>query len=294
MAARIRILATLFLSIPAFATPTPAQTYLGPTPYLSKSDSPLRLTKAALDDLEDGVLDIPGVSFDHGAVYGPAGNCDSVDADDGAIDGSGTAGHSFFYGAGATGIKFKFDDAVIGSFPTSAGIVWTDGGAFCNVNFEAFDAGGASLGVFGPFAIADGGNAGTTAEDRFFGIAHRQGISAIKMSNTSGGIEVDHVQYSVGALSLEANDTTLSANDSLTLTVASGQASAPAMMVALGVNGAPIFIPIYSSTFDGAGELALSTTVPSGLAGITLDLVGLGIVASGKPKFSNEVQLVFN
>jgi hypothetical protein len=42
------------------------------------------------------------------------------------------------------------------------------------------------------------------------------------------------------------------------------------------------------------GELALSTTVPSGLAGITLDLVGLGIVASGKPRFSNEVELVFN
>jgi len=59
-------------------------------------------------------------------------------------------------------------------------------------------------------------------------------------------------------------------NDTLTLTVAGGQPSRPAMMV------------------------ALSATVPSGLAGIALDLVGLGIVASGKPRFSNEVELTFN
>jgi hypothetical protein len=271
-----------------------AQTYLGPTPYLSKNDSPLQLTKPALDDLEDGTLDIPGVSANHGAVYGPAGNCDSVDADDGSIDGSGTAGHSFYYSAGTTGITFSFDPTVIGSFPTSAGVVWTDGAANTSVYFEAFDANGASLGQIGPYAIADGSTSGQTAEDRFFGIAYRGGISAIKIKNAAGGIEVDHVQYSVGALSLEANDTTLSANDPLTLTVAGGLPSQPAMMVALGVNGTPIFIPIFSSTFDGSGELALSTTVPSGLAGITLDLVGLGIVASGKPKFSNVVQLVFN
>jgi len=250
----------------------------------------LLLTKPALDDLEDGTLDIPGVSADHGAVYGPAGNCDSVDADDGSIDGSGTAGHSFFYLGGTTGITFTFDNTVIGSFPTSAGVVWTDGGPNTSVYFEAFDANGVSLGQIGPYAIADNSNAGQTAEDHFFGIASRAGISAIKVKVAGGGIEVDHVQYGVGALSLEANDTTLSANDTLTLTVAGGQPSQPAMMVALAVNGSPIFIPIYSSTFDGAGELALSTTVPSGLAGITLDLVGLGIVASGKPRFSNEVE----
>ncbi len=167
-----RLLASL-VAAPALASIANAQTYLGPTPYLSRADSPLLLTKPALDDLEDGALDLLGVSADHGAVYGPAGNCDSVDADDGAT---------------------------IGSFPTSAGVVWTDGGAYSSVTFEAFDASGASFGKFGPFQIADGSNSGQTAEDRFFGIACRGGISAIKVSNSSGGIEVDHVQYSVGAL----------------------------------------------------------------------------------------------
>src|SRR5262249_49676587 len=144
-----------------------------------------------------------------------------------------------------------------------------------------------------PFAIGDGTNYGTTAEDRFFGMTYRQGISAIKIKNSSGGIEVDHIQYSVGALSLEANDTTLSANDTLTLTVGGGQPSQPALLAVTSVNGASFFIPVYQSTFDGAGELALTTTVPSGLAGITLDLVGLGVAASGKVKFSNEVGLAF-
>ncbi len=269
-----------------------AQTYLGPTPYLSRADSPLKLTKPTLDDLEDGSLNILGVTADNGAVIGPGGLTDSVDADDGTIDGSGTNGHSFFYAAGNPGITFTFDDSLIGGFPTSAGVVWTDGGG--DTWFEAFDVNGASLGQYGPFQIADGSNSGTTGEDRFFGVAYRQGVSAIHLWNTGGGIECYHVQYSFGALSLEANDRSLSPNDPIDLTVAGGKAGAPAMVVAVGANGIPLFLPVLTSTFDGSGELALSTTTPSGLAGLVLDLVGLGIVNSGKPKFSNAVELTFN
>lgn len=47
----------------------------------------------------------------------------------------------------------------------------------------------------GPVSIADGSFAGTTAEDRFFGVTHAGGIESIKISNTSGGIEVDHLQF---------------------------------------------------------------------------------------------------
>lgn len=287
-------LAAAMATVPLLATAASAQTYLGPTPYLSRADTPLGLTKPTLDDLEDGALDIVGVSADHGAVYGPTAICDSVDGDDGVIDGSGTAGHSFFYGSGSTGITFTFDDAAIGGFPTSAGVTWTDAGANASVSFEAFDANGASFGVYGPFKIADSSNYGTTGEDRFFGIANRGGISAIHVENSSGGIEVDHVQYSYGALSLEANDTTLAANDTLTLTVAGGKSGQIAMLVVVGVNGTPYFLPIFTSSFDGAGELNLTTTVPSGLSGIVLDMAGLGIAASGKAKFSNEVELTFS
>ena len=286
---------SVFLAAAALVDePAFAQTYLGPTPYLSRADSPLLSTKPTLDDMEDGSLDILGVSADHGAVYGPAPNCDSVDGDDGAIDGSGSNGHSFFHGGGSVGIKFTFDASVIGSFPTSAGVVWTDGGGNASVYFEAFDASGASFGKIGPFNIADNTNYGTTAEDRFFGIACRNGISAIKVWNTTGGIEVDHVQYSVGALSLAASDTTLFANDSLTLTLAGGKPNQIGLLVVLGVNGSPFWLPVYSTTFDGAGVIALSTTIPSGLAGIVVDLGGVGIVPSGKVGASNEVTLVFN
>lgn len=293
LAPRFRLPASI-LAVPLLATAAGAQTYLGPTPYLSRADSPLGLTKPVLDDLEDGALDILGVSADYGAVYGPTAICDSVDGDDGVIDGSGAAGHSFFSYGGTTGITFTFDDAAIGGFPTSAGVTWTDAGAFASVSFEAFDASGASLGLYGPFNLADGTYYGTTAEDRFFGIANRAGISAIHVATSSGGIEVDHVQYSFGALSLEANDTTLAANDTLTLTVGGGKSGQIAMLVVVGVNGTPYFLPIFTSSFDGAGELDLTTTVPSGLSGIVLDMAGLGIAASGKAKFSNEVELTFN
>jgi hypothetical protein len=36
---------------------------------------------------------------------------------------------------------------------------------------------------------------GTIEDDRFYGATNAGGISAIRISNTSGGIEVDHLQY---------------------------------------------------------------------------------------------------
>lgn len=176
-----------------------AQTFIGPTPYLSKNDSPFITSINAgttfLETFESGVLATPGVTPSTGVVVEPGGITDSVDADDGAIDGSGTGGHSFFSGAGATGITFTFDPLVLGQLPTQVGIVWTDGAG--TTLFEAFGPGGVPLGQIGPIAIADGSITGETAEDRFFGVINPAGISAIRISNTSGGIEVDHLQYGI-------------------------------------------------------------------------------------------------
>jgi hypothetical protein len=173
------------------------QTFIGPLPYLSQADSPFAASITAgttfLETFESGALTTPGVTASAGGVIAPGPITDSVDGDDGAIDGSGTAGHSFFSGNGAAGITFTFDATVLGHLPTQAGIVWTDGAG--TTTFEAFGPGGVSLGQIGPVSIADGTFAGTTAEDRFFGITNPAGISAIKISNTSGGIEVDHLQY---------------------------------------------------------------------------------------------------
>ena len=172
---------------------------LGPTPYLSQADSPFAALITAgtvvVENFEDGALNTPNVAASAGAPFGPSGITDSVDADDGSIDGSGTAGNSFFSGSGAAGITFTFNPAAPGGLPTRAGIVWTDGAG--TTTFEAFGPGGASLGVIGPVAIADGSFTGGTAEDRFFGVINAGGISAIRISNTSGGIEVDHLQYNV-------------------------------------------------------------------------------------------------
>jgi hypothetical protein len=174
-------------------------TFTGPTPYLSTADSPflagINAGQVYLENFECGFLNVPGVTLSDGVVIPPGfeGLIDSVDADDGVIDGSGLNGHSLFTGGGGTGITFTFNQTTLGAFPTQVGIVWTDGGG--DATFEAFDAMGASLGTIGPIAIGDGSNSGTTAEDRFFGVTFAGGISAIRISNNGGGLEVDHLQY---------------------------------------------------------------------------------------------------
>ena len=179
-----------------------AQTFIGPTPYLSRNDSPFAASilsgNTYLETFESGALTTPGVSISAGTVIGPSGITDSVDADDGAIDGSGTGGHSLFSGSGATGITFTFDPVVLGHLPTQVGIVWTDGAG--TTLFEAFGPGGVPLGSIGPSAIADGSISGTTAEDNFFGVINAGGIESIRISNTAGGIEVDHLQYGIFGL----------------------------------------------------------------------------------------------
>ena len=171
---------------------------LGPSPYLQASDSPLsggRYSYFYLENFEDHLLNVPGVTTSSGGVtsvvFGPAIH-DSVDADDGVIDGSGLQGDSYFSFDGSGGIKFTFNSGTLGSLPTDAGIVWTDGAG--TTTFEAFDQNGVSLGVIAPVSIADGSFNGETAEDRFFGVNNPGGVSAIFISNSSGGIEVDHLQ----------------------------------------------------------------------------------------------------
>lgn len=188
--------AALFVA-PGGAMVAAGTTLLGPLPYLSAADTPFDLNDPGffLETFEDDLLNVPGVSASVGprAVIGPGGNTDSVDADDGVIDGSGTLGHSIFTGAGFTGITFTFDPLVLGGLPTHVGIVWTDGAG--TTLFQAFGPGGEPIGSIGPVAIATGGTSGQTDEDRFFGVINDAGVHSIKVSNTSGGIELDHLQY---------------------------------------------------------------------------------------------------
>jgi hypothetical protein len=183
----------LVLTLPS--AQTVADTFYGPLPYLSAADIPAGFyaggTPSGLENFEDGNLGF-GILASGGNVFGPGGLTDSVDGDDGTLDGSGTNGRSWFFSAGATGVTFTF----AGTLPTAAGIVWTDGAGL--VTFEAFGPGMTSLGSVSA-SIAGSAFSGQTDEDRFFGIQSSGGILALKLRNASGGIEVDHVQFGEAA-----------------------------------------------------------------------------------------------
>lgn len=181
-----------------------ATTYLGNNVYKSFEDSPLKGLNSSyfyLENFEDGALNTPGVTASGGTVLKPNTLTDSVDGDDGAVDGSGTGGYSWYSDSNSV-LRFSFNSSVLGTLPTHVGIVWTDVG-FSNagfgtgrVNFKAFDAVGTSLGIFSLNSLGDGSVNGNTAEDKFFGAINPGGISAIQISMPdSTDWELDHLQY---------------------------------------------------------------------------------------------------
>ncbi len=188
--------------------------------YASLADSPFSQNTPAtfyLEGFEDGLFNTPGVtgiSNTPGTVLGVLakeyGNqhVDSVDADDGTIDGSGLGGHSLGNTLNTTsedlGYTFTFDAAVLGGLPTHVGIVWTDGGFGISTVFEAYDASGTLIGQIGPVRTGDYSFSGTTAEDHFFGIIHDGGIARFTIRDPGGfnNLEVDHLQYGLRAVPL--------------------------------------------------------------------------------------------
>jgi hypothetical protein len=205
------------VAVAAFAGREARADFLGPTPYLGPADSPfsgMPFGSFFLEDFEDGSLNTPGATATAGWTVNPPGVfSDSVDGDDGAIDGSGTAGRAFFSGGTNSTLTFSFNPAALGgSYPTAVGIVWTDVGlvtsgplGFGPVSFSALDALGNSLGSIGPFTLGDGSALGSspggTAEDRFFGVTNAGGISSVTISmSNSTDWEVDHLQYGVAVV----------------------------------------------------------------------------------------------
>lgn len=198
--------------------PAGAATFVGAEPYFSFADSSFAGIVFDgyfhLEDFEDGLLNTPGVSSTSGgSVIGPSAQTDSVDADDGDIDGSGSGGHSFFSGfpGGTDSFTFEFDANVLGRLPTHVGIVWTDVGAatpttgFGSVGFSAFGPGG-SLGGLVSITLGDGSTFGATDEDHFFGVIDPLGVSRIivSMAGISSDWEVDHLQYGATTVPLPA------------------------------------------------------------------------------------------
>ena len=182
-------LITLALGTVACHTASGA-TFFQQNPYLSAADIPAGFygggSPQALENFEDGTLDF-GITADNGGVIPPgfSGAIDSVAGDGNPSDPLGVRGHSWFSGSGSVTLT-------IPSGHTAAGVVWTDG---ANPVFVEFFGPGGSLGVQGPFNIADGSFFGTTGEDTFFGLQDPGGITQIHIWNLGGGIELDHGQY---------------------------------------------------------------------------------------------------
>lgn len=178
--------------------------------YLSANDSPYASVNGAsgfwLEDFEDGLVNTLGLSTVRGGVRGPdnGGWTDSVDGDDGTIDGSGNQGHSYLTYRASGGLTFEFDADALGGLPTYAGLVWTDGNPDSLVTFEAFDGDGNLIGTMSHYLGEHNSGKGETAEDRFLGVEFSEGISAIRIWSQFGGIEVDHVQYGYAVVPLPA------------------------------------------------------------------------------------------
>ena len=197
--------------------------FFGPSEYLSEADVPddflpaisahCSACEASVETFEDGTLDF-GLTISEGEIIGPGFSSglddltDSVDGDDGEIDGTGQSngkGYSYFSETNVVTVTFP-------DIQQSAGIVWTDGDTrLTNVIFEAFDENGDSLGTVHGGDLADNSFMGTTAEDRFFGASYGDGestgISAIQVTNIGGiGIEIDHITFANCAECVSCSD----------------------------------------------------------------------------------------
>lgn len=175
MRSMLRSLALCAAAVVSSAVPARADVvfHTGADPYLSFANSPWAAEVSEWDyfffeDFEDFAFDVPGVTASDGWIIGPTALTDSVDADDGVIDGSGVAGHSYFTGVGSE-IRFDFNAEELGQLPTRSGLVWTDGMAGVLVTLEAFGPDEEFLGSV-DVVLGDMFFSGTTDEDRFLGV----------------------------------------------------------------------------------------------------------------------------
>lgn len=257
-ATHLRRLACLMCltALPFTAVQAQAVFFFSNTPYLSVADRPAGFGNGPvlLEDFEDGLID-PRLTVSAGVV-GPGGPTDSVDADDGTVDGSGSNGHSAF---SFSPVEVSF----AAPLPTAVSLVWTDGGTNANVTFEAFGPTNLSLGTIGPVVAGDASILGTTAEDRFFGVNDLAGISRVRISHTSGGYEIDHIAWSESGTA-SAPDLSLSLS-SASSSVAPGGTLVYALNYACNLGTPPPVGPSAKLVGPGgcASGVVLTDTVPA-------------------------------
>ena len=177
----------------------PAPLFVEPLAYSSMANSPWDVSQLGanriLETFEDGILHLPGTTISAGAIKNPGPTTDSVDADDGVVNGIGTTGRSWSVPAG-TPVNFTFDPAVLGGYPKQAGLVVTSSAFNTTVTMTVYRPSGTILSQT-IYSFAAGGVQGSTADDRFVGVSAGGGISRITLAAATGELELDHVQYSL-------------------------------------------------------------------------------------------------
>lgn len=189
--------------------------FLGPTPYLSTVDSPFDMSGIGstffFEDFEDGSFDLPpGVTSYPYVLNAPSPTTDSVDADDGLLDGVGRDGWSLTPVALTTTFsnppywvktfRLRFDESVLGYLPDSFGFVWTDGVSSSRLSIQVeYPDGSRAFTSFGP--LMDELDSGHTVEDRFIGVRSTIPFEIVRVSNSYYGhnwinqFEMDHIQF---------------------------------------------------------------------------------------------------
>jgi hypothetical protein len=192
--------------------------FLGPTPYFSAADSPFPVNGSSpdfyLEDFEDGELNTRGIfqpllPITHASVIRPHELTDSVDSDDGILDGVGNGGHSLAANAfivfpidppqSRSYIRFGFDRLSLGFYPNAFGFVWTDGISSNDILIELFDEQWQLLAENRFERLGDDLLTGQTAEDRFLGVVSTTYFAYVRITSMYAGspytFEIDHVQY---------------------------------------------------------------------------------------------------
>lgn len=214
----LAVMSVAFSMIDATEGCQAAVTFLGPTPYLSKADSPFLMAGSNpnffLEDFEDGLFNTPGIVLptnpEARGIVLPAGQVftNSVDKDDGQIDDMGRNARALMSTVYSTNlldppiytsyISFSFDADQIGFLPTEFGFVWTYGQQGSIVRLDVFDGNSIDVG-FKIFAGIGNGVDNDTSDDRFFGFQSSEGIRSVLIATTYPGdlafFEIDHVQF---------------------------------------------------------------------------------------------------
>jgi hypothetical protein len=194
-------------------------TFLDPIPYLSAADSPFDMSGLGstffLEDFEDGVWDLPaGVEAGPYVIGTPSPFTDSVDGDDGVIDGWGTNGHSMwpnfhshnFLGppTWTTSFQMNFDTNLI--VPNSFGLAWTDGVPGSGLTIYVWDDLGNRLPAREYILEMDPLHTGGSAFDRFVGFVSDEQIGTIVVNYAYRAwvpmyhFEADHVQFGLAPI----------------------------------------------------------------------------------------------